>query len=401
MNMTDLVIIEENSQLAPILNREMILAKIEETRTVDEAMGLLNTVSSMQVYLKAEKQDAEIQNQVAEMKVRTQRKLGQLIKQGQESGEIAGHGGDRKSIKVTNSYLDTKTLDEVGIDKMQAHRFKAIAEIPEEVFDTEIRETIESKKEVTTAGLLKVGKEIKKADALADKRDEIATAFKAEIKVFPNVYNMHYDDYLELIANDSVDLLITDPPYSTDVADIEAFAADWLPKALNKVKKSGRAYICIGAYPKEVGAYLKILLAQDKFILDNPLIWSYKNTLGVTPKMKYNLNYQVILHLYSDDSAPLDTGITNEMFSVMEINAPDGRLGDRFHTWQKPDELAMRLVRHSTQVGDSVIDPFCCTGSFLLAAAKLKRNASGCDISLDNLKISEQRGCKIQYNGVQ
>ncbi len=33
-----------------------------------------------------------------------------------------------------------------------------------------------------------------------------------------------------------------------------------------------------------------------------------------------------------------------EQFSVQDINAPDGRLGDRFHAWQKPDELAERVI---------------------------------------------------------
>ena len=137
--------------------------------------------------------------------------------------------------------------------------------------------------------------------------------------------------------------MITDPPYSTDVNDIYSFAKEWVNRALKKVKKTGRVYICTGAYPKEVQAYLDVLLSQKKFIVDNPLIWTYRNTLGRTPNMKYNLNYQVIFHLYSLDSPPLDTSITNEMFSVQDINAPDGRLGDRFHTWQKPDKLGERL----------------------------------------------------------
>jgi len=83
-----------------------------------------------------------------------------------------------------------------------------------------------------------------------------------------------------------------------------------------------------------------------------------------------------------------------EQFSVQDINAPDGRLGDRYHAWQKPIELAERFVRHSTKEGDTVLDPFACTGSFLLAASKLGRRASGCDIDQANIDIAVQRGCK-------
>jgi len=140
---------------------------------------------------------------------------------------------------------------------------------------------------------------------------------------------------------------------------------------------------------------MNILLKQNKFIVDNPLIWSYKNTLGITPKMKYNLNYQMVLHLYSDKSQELDTSITNEMFNVMEINAPDGRLGNRYHTWQKPDELGMRLIKHSTKENDKILDCFACTGTFLLMAAKMNRQAMGCEINFENAKIAKERGCTI------
>ena len=85
----------------------------------------------------------------------------------------------------------------------------------------------------------------------------------------------------------------------------------------------------------------------------------------------------------------------NEQFTVLDINAPDGRLGDRYHTWQKPDALAERLIRHSSQPGARVIDPFCGTGTFLLAAARLGREASGCDVSEEMLKIAQERGCDV------
>ena len=203
-------------------------------------------------------------------------------------------------------------------------------------------------------------------------------------------------EYLATFEDNSIDLLITDPPYMTDVDDIEAFAQSWLPLALQKVKPEGRAYICIGAYPKEVQAYFEILLNQDKFILDNPLIWTYRNTLGQTPKMKYNLNYQMVLHLYSKASAELDTTITKEMFSVQDINAPDGRQGNRLHTWQKPDELAKRLIRHSTKEDDIVVDCFACTGTFFFFFSAMGRKALGCELNAENAAIAKQRGCDVK-----
>ena len=237
--------------------------------------------------------------------------------------------------------------------------------------------------------------QVKKEQQIADKKAEYIEQTKREIQNKPTVFLSDAVSYLTKYADDSIDLILTDPPYKTDVENIVEFTESWLPIAIKKTKKTGRIYICSGAYPEEISAFLNVLLNQDKFIVDAPLIWTYRNTLGVTPKMKYNLNYQIIWHLYSEDSSPLDTSITNEMFSVQDINAPDGRQGNRLHTWQKPDELAFRLIRHSTKENDLIIDPFVCTGTFLLAAAKLNRIAAGCDNSNDNLKIAEGRGCII------
>jgi len=243
----------------------------------------------------------------------------------------------------------------------------------------------------------KAVRRIEKQKQLEDKKEENKRISALEIGSHPP--KIHHQDciaFLNGIENKSVDLLITDPPYSTDVDSIYAFIDNWVLKAIGKIKHTGRAYICIGAYPLEIQAYLDVLLKQDEFIVDNPLIWTYRNTLGVTPKDKYNLNYQMILHLYYPDTPPLDTSITNEMFSVQDINAPDGRQGDRFHTWQKPDELANRLIRHSTKPGYCVIDPFACTGTFLIAAARHGCDASGCDIEKDAVEIAVTRGC---HNG--
>ena len=190
-----------------------------------------------------------------------------------------------------------------------------------------------------------------------------------------------------LLRQDPCDLLLTDPPYLTDVDDINAFAKRWLPTALDKVKPTGRAYVCVGAYPRELHAYCSVRMP------DQILVWTYRNTMGPATKDRYKLNWQAILYYVGKDAPPLNCDSLNELFSVQDINAPDGRQGDRFHEWQKPLELAERIIKHATMPGELVLDPFCCTGSFLLAASSLGRFARGCDISQANLAIAIERGC--------
>jgi site-specific DNA-methyltransferase (adenine-specific) len=195
--------------------------------------------------------------------------------------------------------------------------------------------------------------------------------------------------FLNSFDDNSVDLILTDPPYMTDIEDIGAFSESWLPLALSKLKNTGRAYVCVGAYPKELYAYSKAAMP------DQVLVWTYRNTLGPSPKDMYKQNWQAILYYKMLEVPDLSCPIMVEQFSVQDINAPDGRIGDRFHAWQKPIELGERFVRHSTKSGDLVIDPFCGTGTFLLAAASLGRIAQGADISDEMIKIAASRGCRV------
>jgi len=189
-----------------------------------------------------------------------------------------------------------------------------------------------------------------------------------------------------------VDLLLTDPPYSTDIDDIKAFAPKVLD-LLKYVKQTGRAYIFIGSYPEELAAYLNVPIA-GYMKLNQILVWTYRNTLGPSPKNIYKNNWQAILYFTGIDAPPLNCPVLTELFSVQDINAPDGRLGNRYHVWQKPIEIADRFIRHATNAGGIVYDPFAGTGTFLISAAALGRKAIGCEIDQTAISIAESRGIK-------
>jgi len=224
--------------------------------------------------------------------------------------------------------------------------------------------------------------------AKREKQQAREAAVSAQMQASETRPTLALADAIEWLGQqEPCDLLLTDPPYSTDVEDIAAFAKSWLPLALSKVKSTGRAFVFIGAYPAELAAYLSTAMPEQV------LVWTYRNTLGPTPSHNYKLNWQAILYFKGVDAAPLDCPVMLEQFSVQDISAPDGRQGDRYHAWQKPLDIADRFIRHSTKQGDTVLDPFACTGTFLIAAAKLGRIASGCDISAENISIAEGRGC--------
>ena len=200
--------------------------------------------------------------------------------------------------------------------------------------------------------------------------------------------------FLESLDAESVDLILTDPPYMTDVDDIEAFADRWVAAAIPRLKPTAQAYICVGNYPEELAAYLSALRQYPHIQQRNLIYWRYKNTIGPKPSDGYRQNVQAVFYLRGPEAPPLHAESLNELDSVVDINAPDGRLGERFHAWQKPDRLAELFVRHGSSPGDLVVDPFAGTGTFLIAAAKLGRRALGADNSDERIRIAIERGCE-------
>jgi len=61
------------------------------------------------------------------------------------------------------------------------------------------------------------------------------------------------------------------------------------------------------------------------------------------------------------------------------------------HPAPYPEELAERLIRMFSFVGDTVLDPFMGTGTTTVAATKWGRNSIGVEIDPHYLKLAEQR----------
>jgi modification methylase len=61
------------------------------------------------------------------------------------------------------------------------------------------------------------------------------------------------------------------------------------------------------------------------------------------------------------------------------------------HPAPYPTELAERLIRMFSFVGDTVLDPFLGTGTTTVAAAKWGRNSVGCEVDDHYLKLAERR----------
>ena len=66
-----------------------------------------------------------------------------------------------------------------------------------------------------------------------------------------------------------------------------------------------------------------------------------------------------------------------------------------FHPTQKPISLMKVIIELSTITGQTVLDPFCGSGSTLVAAKVLDRNYIGFEIDSNYVKIAEERLTKV------
>lgn len=91
-------------------------------------------------------------------------------------------------------------------------------------------------------------------------------------------------------------------------------------------------------------------------------------------------------------------GAFNEKAFVNYEHAPDNILRSGFargesgrHIAQKPIKLLQALIELTTQEGQIVLDPFCGSGSTLVAAKSTKRHYIGFDTDAESVKIAKER----------
>lgn len=170
--------------------RDKARNQLLEIRDIESGLDYLNKVKAIEVWAKAEKKDAELQNLIAEQKLRTQRILGRLIKEGQDNGEIRKQNDGAVTTR--------KEVTQIGISHKQSSAFKQIASIPDDDFEEFISEKKQAVNnavaELTTAGAVRLAKSLKQKEDSTDLMQEVDSEIKLnrEIKELATHINLTY-----------------------------------------------------------------------------------------------------------------------------------------------------------------------------------------------------------------
>jgi len=230
------------------------------------------------------------------------------------------------------------------------------------------------------------------------------------------------DDFLKCdISNNSIDLIVTSPPYNVgieyglhnDEMSYEQYlkwTESWLSKALNLLKKDGRMCLNIPLDKNKGGqqsVYADVLTIAKKvgFNYHSTIIWNEGNISRRTAWgswMSASAPYviapvEVIVILYKESWKKLTDGVsdisreefiewTNGLWTFSGESKK--KIG---HPAPFPVELPRRCIKLFSYVGDTILDPFAGSGTTLIAAYKSKRKAIGVEIDEQYFELAKER----------
>ena len=122
---------------------------LAEAVKIDEVKLIRDQAEALRQYIRQQGASLEMQNQAAEIKLRAERRAGEMLK------EQILHGGGRPTEKPSHDVIvsSVPTLAELGITPMQSQRWQLEATILEANFEKFIAETKASGDELTSRAL--------------------------------------------------------------------------------------------------------------------------------------------------------------------------------------------------------------------------------------------------------
>ncbi|GHU64809.1 methyltransferase [Bacteroidia bacterium] len=228
------------------------------------------------------------------------------------------------------------------------------------------------------------------------------------------------------VSDNSVDLIFVDPPYNigknfnghkdkwaTD-EDYLNWCYKWIDLCINKLKRNGSLYVMTST---QFMPYFDIFLRKKLTILSR-LVWYYDSS-GVQAKNYYGSMYEPILFCVknpdnytfnaNDILVEAKTGAKRKLIdyrknppqvynsekvpgNVWEFARVRYRMDEyENHPTQKPIALLERIIKASSNVGDTVLDPFSGTFTTSFVAKQLGRKSIGIELQEEYIKIGLRR----------
>jgi site-specific DNA-methyltransferase (adenine-specific) len=224
------------------------------------------------------------------------------------------------------------------------------------------------------------------------------------------------------IADESIDLIVTSPPYNVDIKynshndqltynQYLAFSKRWMKRCYRWLKNDGRFCLNIPldknkGGQQSVGADLTTIAKKIGFIYHSTIVWNEGNISRrtawgswVSASAPYVISpVELIVILYKNTwkktSGSKESDISKKEFmewtnGLWTFNGEKRKKTG--HPAPFPVELPLRCMKLFSFVGDTVLDPFLGSGSTLVAASQGNRKGIGIEIDPGYCRIAAGR----------
>ena len=234
-------------------------------------------------------------------------------------------------------------------------------------------------------------------------------------------------DCLKRIPNDSIQLIIADPPYNIDIAEWDSYdnyiewASRWIEESYRVLSRTGNLILFGGFQFENAGRgdlfeLVHYIRSQTQLKLVNVIIWYYKNGISArrffsnrheeimwfAKTKKYTFNLDDIRIKYDDATLELykrDKRLNPENLkkgknptNVWEISRLNSNSLERVgHPTQKPYAIIERLVKGLSSEGDMVMDIFAGSAISTRVCIETGRNSISCDKDLKTLEYANEQ----------
>lgn len=213
-------------------------------------------------------------------------------------------------------------------------------------------------------------------------------------------------EYMRTLEDESIDLIVTDPPYPTTSRGHAGNSGGMLQKEINK---KGKVFehnnIDCTEYAPEFYRLLKDgshcyvmtnhinlikmlnVFTDCGFHFIKSLIWNKGNKIM---GQYYMSQFEYILFFRKGYGKKINNCGTADILSVPNKKTKDEN-GKNIHDTEKPVELMKILIENSTQKGDIVLDPFVGVGGTILACIESERDYIGIELDENYYNIAKER----------
>jgi len=316
--------------------------------------------------------DDEIKKELAVSNVLVVREMGELIKAMQESGELASRDRFRgnRFVDSTNLELSTPTLADFGITKKQSSQAQKLASLSHDEAEALANARAAQGKTVSPATIAKVVDMAVKKARTEERTEKKRIDNKPSTTI--DIYHCSISELHSVVAPNSIDAIITDPPYPKEFLYTYQLLSEFAAYAL---RDGG---VCLAMAGQ---SYLPDVMAMMSSNLTYHWMINYNADGGdntrIFPRRVFSSWKPVLMYVKGEY-----TGDWFDDFARSSHNDKD------HHHWGQSEKGIGDLVSIFSYPNQLVCDPFVGGGTTAVVCRDMKRRFVGCDIDLANVEKS-------------